>query len=118
MTRSRVMGTPCDHESFFARSYYGVPRLFLSRKKKKKPPDRSLRYCPLEVTKPRDKDICWAALQLFITYVQRKYTHPVSLSQFWNPPSRLFQMSAEAPASPSFKSQYTFSPARALVTKG
>lgn len=111
------MGTPCDHESFFARSYYGVPRLFLSRKKKTTT-DRSLRYCPLEVTKPRDKDICWAALQLFITYVQRKYTHPVSPRQFLNPPSRLFQMSAEAPASPSFKSQYTFSPARALVTKG
>lgn len=56
------MGTPCDHESFFARSYYGVPTDFFSpEKKKKKPPDRSLRYCPLEVTKPRDKDICWAS---------------------------------------------------------
>ena len=57
------MSTPCDHESFFARSYYGVPTDFFSpeKKKKKKPPDRSLRYCPLEVTKPRDKDICWAS---------------------------------------------------------
>ena len=31
------------------------------KRKKKKTPDRSLRYCPLEVTKPRDKDICWAS---------------------------------------------------------
>ena len=29
------------------------------------------------------------------------YTRPVSPSQFLNPPSRLYQMSAEAPASPS-----------------
>ena len=73
MTRSRVMGTPCDHASFFPLLLVWRSPTF-SLQKKKVTPDRSLRYCPLEVTKPRDKDT-WRAsqpLHLFITYVQRK----------------------------------------------
>lgn len=40
------------------------------------------------------------------------YTHPVSPSQFLNPLSRLFQMSAEAPASPSLVPVHFFARSR------